>query len=257
MNKKDGNPGELSIRLGSNFTMLSKKIAELPVDSMTAEEIYTEANRIAVEANESVHRSLAVVDKTVSIGGDTLTQLRSQSDQIDRMQDDLDRVNNNLHQADRKARSIDSVWGTAANKITSPLDGGSSRKAAVDRQFVEDRRKEERAIQRQKVAEWENQKETDKEHNKFRDDSMARQSQSIQPDEHDTEESKFYFTVADTDRTLDDIRGGLTSLKGIAKDMNDELREQNGKLEELQREVSAAQPRLNRTIDRTTALVKK
>jgi len=152
LSKKDGSPGEIGLKIGVEggvaFNAGSYSNNSNDLDDKTAEEIYEEANMYANEANASAKRALRLAEQTRDISSNTSLQLREQGAQIEKMQMDMETIHNNMRQSERKLRSIESVWGSVANKVTSSSNARYKKKAHLDRKLAKKRKKEDEKDQK-------------------------------------------------------------------------------------------------------------
>jgi chromosome segregation ATPase len=176
------------------------------------------------------------------------------SAQIERMQGDMDAVHNNMAQSERKLRGIESVWGALFNTVTSGNNRAHKKKASADRAAMKERKKGDERAHKAQVKDWEKDRSATRANAKKRD-NMIRPTASSRAQMGQSEE-KFYEYTDDTDRTLDAMDSLLDDLKGTALNMNTELDVQNKRLDILHRDVSTAQPRIEKAIGRCGAIVK-
>jgi len=252
LKKKDGSPGELGLKIGMKGGAKRTSEYDRSYEDRSVEEIYEEANSLASESNASAQRSLRLIEQTREIGASTMMRLRDQGTQIEQMQSDMDTVHNNMKQSERKLRSIESVWGTMANTVTSSSNSRYKKKADADRKLLRKRRKEEKKSLKIREQQWKERREADAFNGRARDGMIARDPGSR--NEEGSQEQQFYQTVDDTDQALDRIGNVLDDLKIIARDMGTELNEQNQRLDSLRYDVEKAQPRMDNSIKRARAI---
>jgi len=203
------------------------------------DEIYVEVNKFAKESISSASRALRLIELTREIGSGTMTKLKDQGRKITHMQGDMDTVHNNMKQSERKIRAIESIGGTVANSVTHSSNEPSKTRAKQDVQLMKTRCKEDTKLKRSNEIP--------------RGRNLMIEVDSSKP--FGTNEEDFYRTVDNTEHILDKIGAALDDLKNIAIDMGSELNEQNDRLTNLDKEVSSAQPRLDKAVRRTRALV--
>lgn len=253
LRKEDGSPGEIALKIGSNQKRMATKYSE-NLENRTVDDIYAEATELAKDSNESAHRSLNILMSTREIGDQTLSKMKEQGAQIERMQGDMDAVHNNMAQSERKLRGIESVWGALFNTVTSGNNRSHKKKAAADRAAMKERKKGDDRAHKAQVKDWEKDRSATRSNGKKRD-NMIRPTTTSRAQMGQTEE-KFYEYTDDTDRTLDAMDSLLDDLKGTALNMNTELDVQNKRLDILHRDVTTAQPRIEKAIGRCGAIVK-
>lgn len=260
LKKSDGSPGEIGIRVGAigGDVLLTTPTGEYGeiLDDRNAEEIYAEANIIALEGNRSAQRSLKLAEQTRDIQANTMMKLKDQGQQIDRMQNDMDTLHNNMKQSERKLRGIESVWGSVANKVTSSRNSRYKKKAHMDRKLMKKRKAEEEKNLKLKKAQWEDRKDHDKSASKQKRDNMIAKTPGSREVERGTQEEQFYQIIDDTDKQLDKLVGVLDDIKNISLDMGIELNEHNERLGALSVDVNKAVPRMDNAIKRSRVLLK-
>merc|ERR1712137_1492539 len=247
--KKDGGAGELGIKVGAQG-------GDITVKDRTAEEIYEEANYHAMEGNKSAVRSLRLAEQTRDIQSNTVMKLKEQGHQIERMQSDMDTIHNNMKQSERKLRSIESVWGSFANKVTSNRNSSYKKKAHQDRKILKNRKKDEHKNKKIKEAQWEEKRTADRKNSRRKRDNMIQRDPGARGVEVGSQEEQFYAIIDDTDEQLNQLVGVLDDIKGISLDMGVELNEQNERLDALRHDVDKAAPRMDSAIKRSRAILK-
>jgi hypothetical protein len=257
--KKDGGSGELGIKIGAigGDVMMARtdEYGEL-IDDRTAEDIYEEANAVAMEGNKSAQRSLRLAEQTRDIQANTIMKLKDQGHQIERMQSDMDTIHNNMKQSERKLRSIESVWGSFANKVTSNRNSNYKKKAHQDRKIMKKRKQEEHKNKKIKESQWEEKRVADRKNSRKKRDNMIQRDPGARGVEVGSQEEQFYAIIDDTDQQLDQLVGVLDDIKGISLDMGVELNEQNDRLDALRHDVDKAAPRMDSAIKRSRAILK-
>jgi len=260
LSKKDGSPGEIGLKIGAEGGNMFKDSATNNNsydcnDDRTAEEIYEEANKFANDGNASAKRSLRLAEQTRDISAQTSVILREQGIQIEKMQMDMETIHNNMRQSERKLRSIESVWGSVANKVTSSSNARYKKKAHLDRKLNKKRKREDEKIRKLKEATWEERKESDRYNNRKRD-NMIQKDPGSRRAESGSQEEQFYETIDDTDRTVDLISLALDDVKTISMDMNTQLQIDAERLSALKYDVDRAVPRMDDATRRSRAIVK-
>lgn len=215
---------------------------------------YEEANTLATEANESVHRSLRLVEQTREIGSSTLNKLQNQGELIQRLQGDIDSVENNMIQSERRLRSIESVWGTVANKITSGGNARLKKKAENDRKLLKKRQKQDKQLQALREDQWSERRAADLANSTVRRDKMLVRDPGTRV-EAGSSEDRFLRTTDDTDHALDRIGDVLDDLKIMALDMGNHINHQNQGLASIQKDLDKLNPRINSAIRRAKDIV--
>ena len=86
-------------------------------DKHTISEIWDETLENTVQANKSANRSRVLVESAKRICENTLEELHKQDKQIENCDKNNEELQNNLNKSGRKVDSINSIWGTLANKI--------------------------------------------------------------------------------------------------------------------------------------------
>merc|ERR1712137_157599 len=258
--KKDGGAGELGIEVGAQGGDITVKertneMGEV-IDDRTAEEIYEEANYHAMEGNKSAVRSLRLAEQTRDIQSNTVMKLKEQGHQIERMQSDMDTIHNNMKQSERNLRSIESVWGSFANKVTSNRNSSYKKKAHQDRKILKNRKKDEHKNKKIKEAQWEEKRTADRKNSRRKRDNMIQRDPGARGVEVGSQEEQFYAIIDDTDEQLNQLVGVLDDIKGISLDMGVELNEQNERLDALRHDVDKAAPRMDSAIKRSRAILK-
>jgi len=260
LRKKDGSAGELGIKVGAQGgdVVVHQRVDEYGelIDDRTAEEIYEEANAIAMDGNRSAQRSLKLAEQTRDIQAQTMMKLKEQGHQIERMQNDIDTVHNNMKQSERKLRSIESVWGSFANKVTSSRNKNYKKKAHQDRKLIKKRKDAEKKNRKIKEAQWEERRSADRANSRKKRDTMVRRDPGSRGVEVGSQEEQFYRIIDDTDQQLDQLVGVLDDIKSISLDMGVELNEQNDRLDALRHDVDKAAPRMDSAIKRSRAILK-
>lgn len=260
LKKLDGSPGEIGLRVGAigGDVMLTTPTGEYGeiLDDRTAEEIYAEANTVALEGNRSAQRSVKLAEQARDIQANTMIRLKEQGQQIDRMQGDMDSLHNNMKQSERKLRGIESVWGSVANKVTSSRNSRYKKKAHMDRKLMKKRKNEEDKNRKLKQAQWEDRKDADHSSSKRKRDTMIAKTPGSRDVERGTQEEQFYQIIDDTDKQLDTLSSVLDDIKNISLDMGIELNEHNERLGALSVDVNKAVPRMDSAIKRSRVLLK-
>mmetsp|Transcript_106500 Transcript_106500/g.159315 ORF Transcript_106500/g.159315 Transcript_106500/m.159315 type:complete len:393 (-) Transcript_106500:87-1265(-) len=257
--KKDGGAGELGIKIGAQGGDVPMERTDeygTVIDDRTAEDIYEEANMVAMEGNKSAQRSLRLAEQTRDIQANTIMKLKDQGHQIERMQGDMDTIHNNMKQSERKLRSIESVWGSFANKVTSNRNSNYKKKAHQDRKIMKKRKTEEHKNKKIKEAQWEEKRTADRKNSRKKRDNMIQRDPGARGVEVGSQEEQFYAIIDDTDQQLDQLVGVLDDIKGISLDMGVELNEQNDRLDALRHDVDKAAPRMDSAIKRSRAILK-
>jgi len=259
-NKKDGSAGELGIKIGAmggdiSSVQRTDEYGQVE-DDRTAEEIYEEANSVAMEGNQSAQRSLRMAEQTRDIQANTIMKLKDQGHQIERMQGDMDTIHNNMRQSERKLRGIESVWGSVANKVTSSRNSNYKKKAHSDRKMMKERKKAEDKNRKVKQGQWEERREADRVNSSKKRDNMIQRDPGQRGVAVGSQEEQFYKIIDDTDQQLDQLVGVLDDIKNISLDMGVELNEQNQRLDALRHDVDKAAPRMDSAIKRSRAILK-
>ena len=209
-----------------------------------------------MEGNRSAQRSLRLAEQTRDIQANTIMKLKEQGHQIERMQNDIDTVHNNMKQSERKLRSIESVWGSFANKVTSSRNANYKKKAHQDRKLMKKRKEAEKKNRKVKEAQWEERRSADRANSRKKRDTMVRRDPGSRGVEVGSQEEQFYKIIDDTDQQLDALVGVLDDIKSISLDMGVELNEQNDRLDALRHDVDKAAPRMDSAIKRSRAILK-
>ena len=264
MRKKDGSCGELSLKIGTKTGSNSAKYTQ-NYDERSAEDIYQEANVLAKECNDSAHRSLNMLEQTREIGSSTLMTMKEQGAQIEKMQGDVDSVNTHMNYNDRKLRSIESVWGTFANKVTAGTAEQSRKKIKQDKKLIKQRKKDDKDLMKIKKKQWESRRTADKKNSGLNDAMLKKQGGTrlragaypgsyAQGQEMGAEEEIFYEFVEDTDKTIDQIGYVLDDLKGLAIEIGTEIHEQNERLYTLNDQMGKVAPKISKATRRCHAI---
>lgn len=209
-----------------------------------------------MDGNRSAQRSLRLAEQTRDIQANTIMKLKEQGHQIERMQGDMDTIHNNMKQSERKLRSIESVWGSFANKVTSNRNSNYKKKAHQDRKILKKRKDEEGKNKKVKEKQWEEKRTADRKNSTKKRDNMIARDPGRRGIEVGSQEEQFYAIIDDTDQQLDQLSGVLDDIKGISLDMGVELNEQNDRLDALRHDVDKAAPRMDSAIKRSRAILK-
>merc|ERR1712063_109879 len=156
-----------------------------------------EAAAIAMEGNRSAQRSLRLAEQTRDIQANTVMKLKEQGHQIERMQSDMDTIHNNMKQSERKLRSIESVWGSFANKVTSNRNSSYKKKAHQDRKILKNRKKDEHKNKKIKEAQWEEKRTADRKNSRRKRDNMIQRDPGARGVEVGSQEEQFYAIIDD------------------------------------------------------------
>ena len=190
------------------------------------------------------------------IQAETLLRLQQQGHQVERMQMDMDTVHNNMRQSERKLRSIESVWGSIANKVTSGANSNHKKKAHADRRLMKQRKLEEARNSKLKEKTFESQRTADRANSSKTRDNMVQKDPGARGVEVGSQEAQFYQIIDDTDQQLDILGDVLNDIKGISLDMGVELNQQNQRLDALRHDVDKAVPRMDGAIKRSRMILK-
>ncbi len=253
VNKSKGSIGEISVKIGVDGFGTDKCNEKEADDDQTVEDIYKIANIYAGDANSSAKRSLQVLDQTKDISAQTLMTLKEQESQMEKMQVDMETIHNNMRQSERKIRSIESVWGSFANKLTSNSNTGCKKKANLDRKLAKTRQKNDDKIQELKEMRW---KETRK-NNVLDNQRKVIKKYQINDTNNNTEEDKFYETCNDTEHTILKISEGLDDLKEVSMNINTQFIVDRERVDALKYDVDRAIPRMDNATRKARIIVKK
>jgi len=253
LRKKDGSPGEVSLKIGTTFKAASTNYTD-DYDNRAVEDIYEEANVLATESNQSAQRTLETLKQARDIASNSNQKLNKQGDQIGRMQNDMATVQNNVAQSERKLNSIESMWGTLTNKFSSGKNKAFERKAAQDKAINQQRDKMERETEKSDRKNYDRERKTQDKASKK--SAMAERPKASAGGEFGLQESEYFEKVNSTEKVLDEMDDILDDVKGMATDMNMELREQNTRLDMLNADISRTAPRIDSAARRTQAINK-
>jgi len=194
------------------------------------------------------------VEQTREIGSSTLNKLQDQGELIQRLQGDIDSVENNMIQSERRLRSIESVWGTVANKITSGSNSRLKKKAENDRKLLKKRQKQDKQLQQLREEQWAERRAADMANSSTHRNQMLTRDPG-QRIEAGSSEERFLRTTDDTDHTLNRIGDVLDDLKVMALDMGNHINSQNEGLAAIQKDLDKLNPRINSAIRRAKDIV--
>jgi hypothetical protein len=251
ISKNKGSIGEIGVKIGIDGFESEKEIDD-ESDNQTVEEIYKIANIYATDANNSAKRSLQLVEQTKEINAQTLITLKDQEAQMEKMQLDMETIHNNMRQSERKIRSIESVWGSLANKITSSNNTKHKRKANLDRKLAKKRQKNDEKIQELKEMRWKESRENDKLHNQRK--PMVKYGKNVIGQ---NEENTFYEIYDETEHIAEKISNGLDDLKDISTNINVQLIIDRERVDALKYDVDRAIPRMDNATRKARSLIKK
>lgn len=204
-------------------------------DYSTKEEIYTVANQEARDANASALRSLRLLEETTTILTDTGVELRKQGEQIANSTRGVEMIESNAKQSERKLNSIESPWGTLANKIkpTPKQKSGFSFKALKPKKNKDKQKKQEKQTKQSA-------------------DNGKKQVQLASGSEQE-----FAETMEKNELYIDKMISQLDNLITLSKDIGQELAVQQEDLDYLQKRTESANRHMANVVKQTSALVRK
>lgn len=201
-------------------------------------DIWQEALSIAEESRDSTQRSLALLESTVQVGGTTLEALHHQGKQLEKVQPQVVQIHEDLDEADKKLRSIKSIFGGAKNRMKSVFKKKSStRKDSADKvdadiQKIRENAQEKKAAERPRPS----------------------KNPSITIDSDHPDALKVKEVCSQTDDNLDRMSSLLDDLKNQAQTMSVELDVHNRRLDAIGKDVSEALPRIQKATNKTRQL---
>jgi len=221
-------------------------------------EIWQQATEVSEENKEIALRTKKVAEAARQIGTETLQRLEEQGDQINRISDDVDLIHNNMTQAERKLRSIDSVFGSLRNAVTM---NQKAKDKTRDRLHARKQAREQRQLEaKQKMK-------AEQKLRKLGGDGEAApvpgrktlaeidelKDAGVTQEDLDTEK-KFYRNVEEIDHTVDEIGLAVQEMKNIAVDMGRELDDHNERLGKLNTKTDKAMNRVTKATAKTKLL---
>jgi hypothetical protein len=243
------NSGEVQVKLGQQIrseTTLGPIVTREKISddnksaeelNKSAEELYKEAAECALDANKSAIRSLALLTSMNEINIETYQALKRQENQIDNMRSDVDTLHDTINQSNRKLRSIESGFGSLANKITS-----SKVRTKKGKKHHTTKTKQQGCEQYFTPS---------------MNNNITLSSAPVMPSSNCADyEFLFHETINSTNTIIDKLNIGLDNTKEIAIQLGVHLNVDAEKLADLQYNVSKESGRLDNTIKRSRALVR-
>jgi hypothetical protein len=155
-----------------------------------------------------------------------------------------------MKQSERKLRSIESVWGSIANKVSSSKVS-SKRRQHEEKRLMKKRDGQHSETKKIKEERWENNKVERSIGRKGRDE-MIRPSGMV---ETGSQEEEFYKIIDNTDQQLTVLSNVLDDIKMVSIDIGDELSIQQDRLNDLDLQVRKALSRMENATRRARVLL--
>jgi len=190
---------------------------------------------------DSLAKSLLMAKQSLDVGQETIMKMTSQREQMRKMDDDLDKANESLNRSERVIRGMKSTFGGIANFFSKPKEHHSHKldkniKVAEDPEAAST---SDSSRPRKNGTETGEEGEEENKHIPLRDRDLA--NESIKSREALQEFQKGFDQE---DEQLDELGEMLTQLKGQAKDMNTELKQQSVLVDHLGGQVDATHGRI-------------
>lgn len=232
--------GTLLGESGSSFAMKPQNVHQ-PTESQlsehsNAEEIYSVAKEEAVLGNRSAQRSLRLLEETQDILAQSGTVIFQQGEQIDNVRNGVAAIDLSAKHSERKIDSINSVWGSLANKVKPEPKLKKSARFSFKK------------LRPQK-------KESKKEKSKKAQTTNISKPGLTTPTPG-TEQEQYMELMNQNENLINQMHLGLENIKQQSLAIGEELMNQNERLDSLQRETDRANERMGKVIRRTTALLK-
>ncbi len=160
----------------------------------------------------------------------------------------------NLVLADRRVRSIESPWGTLANKLTEAKNRRTKLNESQERKIAKKRLKADQQVHALKEAEYQARRNYEDRGLHVASNHMLSRSDEVRTAFSGEEEQKFFNLTRSTDTHLNSIGNALQDLQVVALTMGSELQEQNERLQNLHRELEITQPRIGELVSRCNTL---
>lgn len=217
----------------ANVKKLTVTSSNINHDQKTSDQMIQEAQIIAQESKSSANKILQKTEEMKLIGTDTLQMMANQNERIRYTQGDLDDMSDQQKRMAREIRGINGLYGEVINCVTSekitPTNNSRNINKEINKKQI---KKEKERIKNEKVVAKKNnkKKKLTKKDKKYNDITPAV--------DYPTEVTKILGkdtqnVILETDIIMDQINHNVTILGQMAREMNDNLDEQNTRLKHI------------------------
>lgn len=242
---------EIEIKIGAKHK--SKKNDNVQYDKMSYDDIIKNTKEIQCETNIIAKNILNIAEQSLDIGNNITDRLDKDERIIDRLRCDIDAMQNNIVRGSRSVRSINSFWGTLANKISSPLYKESKMKSKLDKKYLKEEFAQDKLRQKKEMEQWEQEGINKIKNAKINSSNSTLHNYGLS-DNLDPSEINSSITN-DTDQIIDQVDNLLDDLIVVARNIGEKISINNKKLENVKYEFNDVNAKIVKLTNQTRGLI--